>query len=103
MPRWGTVGSEQTHVRCANGFLRRVVSVSRRADDVGFNKTHTKEDWRNDWNAHETQRHFGSFPGSALEAFGWELLFWVNFVRNEGMGLDHTCASKVGHLSVNNS
>ena len=32
MPRWGTVGSEQTHVRCANGFLRRAVSVSRRAD-----------------------------------------------------------------------
>ncbi len=69
--------------------------------DVGFNEGHTKEDRRNDWNAHKNQRHLCSFPGSAIEVFGRELLFWANFARNEGMGLNHARVSKVGHVKIN--
>jgi hypothetical protein len=69
--------------------------------DVGFDKGHTEEDWRNDWNAHESQRHLCGFSGSGLEVFGRELLIWANFARNEGMGLDHARVSEVGHVEIN--
>ena len=68
---------------------------------VGFNKGHTKEDWRNNWYACKSQRHIRGFSGSALDVYGWGVLFWANFARNEGMGLDHARVSEVGHIKIN--